>query len=420
MAELVDLLPDYLARQRWYSGTEAPQKVVVVSEEENLGGAPMHHLIVEADGVPYQLLLARSDEHAAPGYLHGQDNSIVGVADGAVVYDALLDSDLARVLLGLVVPGETAERVRPITAEQSNTSVVYDDRIILKLFRRVGNDVNPDVMVTEALDEVGFPHVARPLGVWREDGMDLAFAQQFLVDGFEGWQLALTSLRDYYARGGGDPEAAGGDFAGEACRLGQATAEMHLAMAEAFGDAPGEVEVWIAGIGPRPFPELETVIERFRTVADPGREIRVHGDFHLGQTIRTDNGWFILDFEGEPARSLEERNRPSSPFKDVAGMLRSFHYATAVALADQEDAQQEQLEALAEAWEQRNRQSFLEGYFGTDGIDRLLPVDETSRQTVLRGFELEKAIYELAYEEHHRPDWVRIPKAALDRLVAKI
>jgi maltokinase len=418
--EVVDLLPDYLARQRWYSGTEAPQKVVVVSEEENLGDAPLHHLIVEADGVTYQLLLARSDEHAPPAYLHGQDNAIVGVADGALIYDALLDSDLARVLLGTVVPGETAERVRPITAEQSNSSVVYDDRIILKVFRRVGNDTNPDVMVTQALDEVGYSHVARPLGVWRQDGMDLAFAQQFLVDGFEGWQLALTSLRDYYARGNGDPAAAGGDFAGEACRLGQATAEMHLAMAEAFGDSPPEVEVWISGIGPRPFAELENTVERFRTVADPGRAIRVHGDFHLGQTIRTDSGWYILDFEGEPARSLEERNRPSSPFKDVAGMLRSFHYATAVALADQEEAQQEQLEALAEAWEQRNREAFLDGYFGTEGIDRLLPGDEQSRETVLAGFELEKAVYELSYEEHHRPDWVRIPMAALHRLVAKI
>ena len=419
MAELIDLLPDYLARQRWYSGTEAPQKVVVVSEDENLGGAPLHHLIVEADGTAYQLLLARSDEHAPPAYLHGNDNAVVGVADGAVIYDALLDPDLARVLLGLVVPGETAERVRPITAEQSNSSVVYDDRIILKVFRRVGADVNPDVMVTEALDNVGFPHVARPLGVWREEGMDLAFAQQFLVDGFEGWQLALTSLRDYYARGGGDPEAAGGDFAGEACRLGQATAEMHLAMAEAFGDSPGEVEVWLSGIGTRPFPELERIVDQFQHVADPGRAIRVHGDFHLGQTIRTDHGWYILDFEGEPARSLEERSRPSSPFKDVAGMLRSFHYATAVALSDQEDSQREQLAELAEAWETRNRQAFLDGYFQTEGIERLLPADEKSREAVLAGFELEKAIYELAYEEQYRPDWVRIPKAALDRLVAK-
>lgn len=415
--DLLDLLPDYLARQRWYGGTEAPQKLVVVSEDESLGGAPLHHLIVEADGVGYQLLLARADEHAPPAYLHGHDSAVVGIADGALVYDALLDADSARVLLDLVVPGETAERVRPITAEQSNSSVVYDDRIILKVFRRVGNEVNPDVMVTEALHRVGFAHVATPLGAWRLDGMDLAFAQQFLVDSFEGWQLALTSLRDYYARGNGDPADAGGDFSAEACRLGQATAEMHLAMAEAFGDSPAEIDVWIGGIGKRPFAELEMIVDRMRGVADPGRAIRVHGDFHLGQTIRTDTGWFILDFEGEPARSLEERNRPNSPFKDVAGMLRSFHYATAVALSDQEESQKEQLAELAAAWERRNREAFLEGYFGVEDIGRLLPADAASREALLAGFELEKAVYELDYEEHHRPDWVGIPMAALHRLV---
>lgn len=419
MSALLDLLPDYLARQRWYAGTTAPSKVIVVSEEEGLADAPMTHLVVEADGVMYQLLIARGDEHNPPAYLHGNDSAVVGVADGALVYDALLDSHLARALLSLTVPGETAERVRPITAEQSNSSVVYDDRIILKLFRRVGPEANPDVLVTEALHEVGFDHVARPLGAWRRDGMDLAFAQEYLKDGFEGWQLALTSLRDVYARGG-DPARAGGDFSAEACRLGQATAEMHLAMAEAFGDAPAEVDVWISGIGDRPFAELEKTVERMRAAADPGRAIRVHGDFHLGQTIRTDSGWYILDFEGEPARSLEERNRPNSPFKDVAGMLRSFHYATAVALSDQEEAHQEELQPVALAWEMRNRESFLDGYFGVDGIERLLPSDEASRSAVLAGFELEKAIYELAYEEHHRPDWVRIPMAALHRLVEQI
>jgi len=154
----------------------------------------------------------------------------------------------------------------------------------------------------------------------------------------------------------------------------------------------------------------ERVIAAMRDVSNPGPATRIHGDYHLGQVMRTDEGWYILDFEGEPDRSLDDRRRAASPLRDVAGMLRSFHYASLVALADRDEI------GLVEAWEERNRCAFLDGYTIEADDGGLLPPDRSSVETILRGFELEKAVYELNYEEAHRPEWARIPKAALRRL----
>jgi maltokinase len=165
---------------------------------------------------------------------------------------------------------------------------------------------------------------------------------------------------------------------------------------------------------------ISKAYEALRAVGDPGRSIRVHGDYHLGQTLRTDAGWFILDFEGEPAVPLPERRKPSSPLRDVAGMLRSFHYAAHVALVARGDAaDQEELVALGMRWEQHVGDAFRKGYFGTDGIDTLLPASTRDRDTVLNAFILAKAVYEVGYELAHRPDWVRIPLEAVGRLVGE-
>jgi maltokinase len=146
-----------------------------------------------------------------------------------------------------------------------------------------------------------------------------------------------------------------------------------------------------------------------------GVAIRVHGDYHLGQVLRTDAGWYVLDFEGEPARPLEERRRPSSPLKDVAGMLRSFHYASAVARTERDS---ESLDDLAAAWEERNRSAFMRGYLQAAEPGGILPPDPECVATVLAAFELEKAVYELGYERAYRPDWEHIPIGALRRLTA--
>jgi len=386
---LAGALPEFLARQRWFAGGRPSRVTVAVDELLSDGAAPMRRLVVDADAVNYQVLVGTRPADALPESVG--DDAVIGEVDGAVVYDALVDPELALKLLD-IVSGETAERVRPAGAEQSNTSLVYDDRVILKVFRRLSPGPNPDVEVTTALDAVGFNHVPEPIAVWRQDGVDLAIAHEYLLGGSEGWALALTSLRDLYASGG-DPAESGGDFAGDAERLGTTTARLHIALAEAFGVSPG--------------------------VDDP-HLIRVHGDYHLGQVMRTDLGWFILDFEGEPARPLEDRRRPASPFKDVAGMLRSFDYAAQVARRDRGEDEREGLGAVASAWEQRNRNAFLAGYENTKGIDELLPADPDQRARRLRRYELDKARYELEYERAHRPDWEEIPRAAIARLEASL
>jgi maltokinase len=384
------LLPSYLGRQRWFAGGE-PDKVVVLDEHDLADG--LQWLLVEAGGSRWQVVIGFRPATEPPEFLHGHEGAVLGTVDDALAFDAVLDPDYAKVLLQRVVPDQEATHVRPMGVEQSNTSLVFDDRLVLKLFRRVVDGPNPDVEVTEALARQGFLHVAAPLATWEHEGAHVAVVQPYLSGGAEGWALAQGSLRDLYAcaaEGRVDPADAGGDFAAEARRLGEITARMHLALAEAFGTEDGGDAV--------------------------GAILRVHGDYHLGQVLRTDAGWFVLDFEGEPARPPAERTAPSSPYKDVAGMLRSFHYAAQVALAEREAFEREQLIPPADAWEARNRDAFLGGYHDVEGIGRLLPAREAERRRLLRRFELEKALYEVRYEEAHRPDWAWIPQAAVARL----
>jgi maltokinase len=200
---------------------------------------------------------------------------------------------------------------------------------------------------------------------------------------------------------------------------------MHLSLQEAFGASAADVGQWaddMAGQLARvSHPELDVAgvqaIEEGLRSVDAGPAIRIHGDLHLGQVMRTDGGWYVLDFEGEPARPLAERQRPSSPLRDVAGMLRSFHYAASVGLREHGGPADEEVLELAEAWERHNRVRFLDGYLATEGIDAVLPAREADRELVLAAFELDKAVYELGYEASHRPEWVGIPLSAIQRIM---
>ena len=417
------LLPSYLGRQRWFAGP--PPTSVAVAAHESLADG-LEWLLVDAGGARYQVVVGLRPAGAAPDFLSGNDNAVLGVVEDRIAFDATADPEYARTLLERVAPGETGELVRPIGAEQSNTSLVFDDRLVLKLFRRLHDGPNPDVEIPKQVAALGFDHVATPLGLWRRDGLDLAVCTPYLAGGADGWALALTSLRDLYATGVEDPAAAGGDFGAEAGRLGAVTAELHLALAKAFGTSTGDAAAWAAALEAQLArlaaddvdPEaVGRFLDRLRAVRDPGTAIRVHGDYHLGQVMRTDGGWFVLDFEGEPARPLEERQRPSSPCKDVSGMVRSLQYAAAVALSERDQGEQERLAPLGLAWEQRNRAAFLRGYLGTEGVDTLLPESGEDRTTVMTAFELDKAVYEVLYERAHRPDWAGIPLRVARRLL---
>ena len=437
--ELADALPAYLAAQRWFAGSEPPpaSEVHVERSRRLWAGGDDHELwqlLVSVGDATYQMVLGLRPAGEPAEFLHGHEHAVLGSAGGVYAYDAVWDSELARALLEVVSGGsEHADRARPMAAEQSNTSIVYDDRLILKLFRRLRPGPNPDVEVTTALAGAGFDHVATPLVRWRDDDLDLAFGQQFLVGATEGWALALTSLRDLYASTDSEfPADAGGDFAAEAGRLGRVTAEMHVALHRVFGAAAPDVtragwDALVEGLAPR-LERASTrldrdlvgtampMIERLRAVRDPGPAFRVHGDYHLGQVMRTDLGWYVLDFEGEPAKAVDERVAPASPLKDVTGMLRSFHYASRHALIERAVAEWADMIPMARAWEVHNRQAFLEGYWDHPGVAELLPEPPASA-AVMIAYELDKALYELDYELSHRPEWVSIPLDALERLV---
>ena len=422
--DLLQLLPAFLEHQRWFAGARPDQVHIEDFEVFRDDWPKLTWALIQAGETHYQLLVGGRPMGEPAEFLSGHEHGVLGESEGGFWYDATYDPVLAITMLDVVTGGkETASRVRPMGVDQSNSSLVYDERMILKLFRRVKPGSNPDVEVTTALAGEGFTHVAEPLAAWHRDGYDLAFVQQFLVGGSEGWALALTSLRDLYASGPDDPSEAGGDFGGEATRLGQMTAEMHIALADAFGTVAGDGQAWAAAMAPgveRVADDEQAgaraVFQRLGTVSDPGPAVRVHGDFHLGQVMRTDAGWFVLDFEGEPTRPLAERRAHASPMKDVTGMLRSIDYAARSALAERETTELDRLTPLAEAWRDHNRSAFLEGYLETPEIDQLLPKEPASLEAVLAAFELDKAIYELAYEEAYRPDWVEIPRAAIRRL----
>jgi maltokinase len=318
---------------------------------------------------------------------------------------------------------------RPVGSEQSNSSIVFDEELILKAFRRLEPGINPELELLRFLTERGFPNIAA-LGGWyaysgKQMDATLGVLQQF-VHGQDGWELALDEL-------GAAPQA----FVGRVRRLGEVTGRMHTALGSDSSDpnfAPEEPSVESLGLLTatvdeqieRIFLELpednealepirgrgEEVREHLRLLTHAGsvgRVIRTHGDYHLGQTLWAGEDWVILDFEGEPARTLAERRRKRSPLRDVAGMLRSFAYAAS--------ASELQRGVVApETWERDARVEFLAGYRDT-ADPTLLPSGEESLQRLLTVFELEKAVYELRYELDNRPDWVRIPVAGIVRLL---
>jgi trehalose synthase-fused probable maltokinase len=329
---------------------------------------------------------------------------------------------------GFTGAGELRE-ARQITAEQSNTSIVFDEDLILKVFRRLEAGINPELELLRFLTEQGFENIAKLAGWYAYAGkqMDatLGILQQFVALGEDGWERALDAI------------VAGDDaFLDTLRRLGEVTGKMHSVLgssssdqtfcpeqtsAESLGLLTATVDEEIESIFmslPHDVGELEPirgrgeeVRERLRLLTNlggAGRVIRHHGDFHLGQTLWAEDDWVILDFEGEPARSLPERRRKRSPLRDVAGMLRSFAYcASAASVLRGVDAPDD--------WEPRAREEFLEGYRST--VDPTLVPSGAAMDKLLRVFELEKAVYELRYELNHRPDWVGIPVAGIVRML---
>ncbi|HTZ43410.1 MAG TPA: aminoglycoside phosphotransferase [Jatrophihabitans sp.] len=460
-SEITRVLIDWLPQQRWFGGksrqhTVEARVLATLADKPHpvqLWVADVHY--TDATGQHptehYQVpLVLRAD--AAEQLTHAFVGSVADTDGGSpiAVYDALHDKEATGHWLEGIADQVTTDGVSfvrtagpdeipvgelslALTAEQSNTSLVFGDTAILKVFRRLEAGLNPDIEIHDALGRLGGRHLARLLGyVTAEiDGRlwSLAMLQEFMTTATDGWQLATNSVRDLMAEADLHAEEAGGDFAGEAHRLGVATAEVHADLATAFGTSElgrddladraramnGRLDAAL-----REVPELAEVEAGLRQayadfaglatagLASPVTAQRIHGDLHLGQVLRTSHRWVVLDFEGEPAKSIADRQAADSPIRDVAGMLRSFDYAARHQLIDIGSTPQS--EFRANEWAERNRSAFCDGYAEGGGLD------PAAAAVLLRAYEADKAVYESVYEARNRPHWLPIPLASLHRL----
>jgi maltokinase len=493
VTELETALAAFLPRQRWFAGkgravaevrvessvplrTALPSLTVVVATVAYAdGGVERYHLPLGHD----RGLEARQLTDRAPDAVIYQTKG----PKGGPFYDAVRDERLGGVFLDLLSRAANVQELRfyrmpewtetlrgpgkLVGAEQSNSSLVFGNKLILKLFRLLEPGENPELEVTRALAGAGFSACPAPLG-WIEGlGSTLGILQRFYAGSVDGWTLATERVADHYEADGGEP----GNFAADAGALGRLTAELHNAMATALPKvAEGQPDLGrlsarllgqltqVAALVPE-LAGLRGAIEEVYTKAEAAgggsRYLqRIHGDYHLGQVLKAkpegsgrrgpgnpegvprpdgmglrgggpvDQGrWLVIDFEGEPARSLAERRRLASPLQDVAGMLRSFDYAAFQPLVLGEDPDtpgptREELarfEGPAAAWIEANRSAFLDGYLA--GAGESGQAGGGDHELLLRAFELDKAVYEVMYEARHRPPWLQIPLGGIRRLL---
>ncbi len=453
-------LTGYLRGQRWFGGQARELEAVSLERwvELESGACVCAVSVTDSEGV-------RTD-HQLP--------LLLAAASGERrhVVDALSSGAVREELLRLSLSGGTREGHRArfvceslgdgngcggegrlVGVEQSNSSVVYGEECILKVYRRLEQGANPEVELGRYLTaEAGFSATPRVLATARLEGpggygADALMVQQYVPNSGDGWAWALEAAKraladvDTPARLRDWLDAERQTVEG-AASLGVITARMHaaLASAEAEGLKPQQVtkqdiRAWHEELG-REARDVVATVERaglddpellsaVRTLegggpggaqsnAAGGLRTRVHGDYHLGQVLKTDEGFVVLDFEGEPARTLPERRALQHPLVDVAGMVRSWSYAAHTAAQDRGSPE------LATAWEAKVRDSFLQAYWeaASSSHPRFLPADEQTRENLLALFELRKALYEVRYELNNRPAWVGIPAAAVRRLAA--
>ena len=448
------LLPAWLPHQRWFGGKDQPiDGLTVVAATQLREREPeFWHLLVEVTqgdkAIVYQVPVSLRDRAG-----DRLEHVLLGEVDGRFVYDALHDKEATAELLRRFEAQDQVEELTfhtepdallplgeqslVLTAEQSNTSLAYGDAALLKVFRRLVPGVNPDVEIHDALTRAGCEYVAPLLG-WLDGGWTdrdgeqqtagLAMLQKFLVTATDGWALATTSVRDLYAEADLRADEVGGDFAAESARLGMATAEVHACMADVLPTrtlSRDEVAAMATRmverldeaveIAPELLPFAPALAKAFDDLTDLDDVIaaqRIHGDFHLGQVIRTVVGWKLVDFEGEPEKPLAERVALDSPVRDVAAMLRSFDYAARhLQIVDHPD--NEQIAYRAVEWAERNRSAFCDGYAKSSGRD------PREAAVLLRAYETDKVVYEAVYEARNRPSWLPIPLAGAERLATR-
>ena len=510
-ARLEREIPPFLSRQRWFAGKARAVEAVRLVDATRAGDLPgsTRLTLVEViyrEGSPdtYFLPIGTAEGEAADRLEQEAPGRVIARIDGAIVFDALAEPAACEALLDAIGAGRSiatrsgairgvptsffpaargpADQPLPIlrgSLEQSNSAVLFGDRLLMKVFRRLEPGTNPDLEIGRFLVErTRFDRLPRLAGALEYDrpGAEpatLAILQELVKNQGTGWDHALHELRGYYEELGRRrdlPEPDGlegrspldlaaaepppavfkavGLYLKAAATLGRRTAELHVALAS-VADAPAfaprplteadrrglsveiraQVEKTLAALranldrlpeavvpGARRVldgaPGLLKSLDRLPATAIEAAKIRVHGDYHLGQILRTGEDFVILDFEGEPAKPLADRLKEQSPLKDVVGMLRSFDYAASAALfafAKDRPEDFDRLAPWARAWQAWASAAFLKAYLAAAAGASFLPADRGQFALLLESFTLDKALYELLYELNNRPDWVRIP-----------
>lgn len=432
---LTGLLKAWLPNQRWFAGGTAITDVNLLSDAQLAPGDPeFRHLMTRVGmgetAVDYQVLVGL--RHELPPEL---SPALIGrVSDGRLAYDALCDAELTGQLLLGIARGQRSGSIRfmaepgvvisdrlpgrPLSADQSNTNVVFGDKAILKVLRRPMAGRHPDLEIPAALTGLGSTIVPSLLG-WIENAdngepMVLAILSQYLPGARTAWDLATANI------------AAGqAGFTAQARALGKITGEMHAELAQAFGTEVLSPRA-LAGLAAVMNADLDaamiTVPELrqyeadlrscYRQLEQLGGGVpaqRIHGDYHLGQVLAADGRWVVVDFEGEPAVPLARRQALASALRDVAGMLRSFDYASRQPFMDGvvQGRTDEATRRQAQSWARDCQDAFCDGYASEYGQD---PRDSSS---LLTAFLTQKAVYEAVYEARHRPGWLQIPISAI-------
>jgi maltose alpha-D-glucosyltransferase/alpha-amylase len=526
-AALESLLAEHLRGRRWFGGkarhiraTSIPEIVSFPYDSSVAYIASVAVAYVDGDPETYVLPVAiatgeratqiqRENPHAAIARLRGEQEE-------GLLYDALWDKNFCQALLDAIarrrrckglfgelsaVPTRLFRQLRKadnsplepslLRGEQSNTSILYGEQFILKLFRRVAQGVNPDLEIGRFLTErAAFPHTPPVMGAFeyrQEQGepITVGVLQKFVPNQGDAWLYTLDALEHYFERALARRDVQEpplppqplvalseeepppfvqetiGSYLVSAQLLGQRTAELHLALASDTVDpnfAPESFSTLyqrsiyqsmrstatqsfqllrqrlkslpkiVLGEAQRILEREEEVFQRFQLII--GRKItamriRCHGDYHLGQVLYTGKDFIIIDFEGEPTRPLSERRIKRSPLRDVAGMLRSFHYAAYSALFKQEaegvyashPESLATLEPWARVWYLWVSAVFLKTYLEVARKASFLPRTREELRVMMDAYLLEKAMYELGYELNNRPDWLRIPLQGIAQLL---
>ena len=527
-AQLEAKLPGYLVNRRWFrskarkiKATQLVDAIPIVYEQKSAQITIIRVDFVEGDSEHYILPICRASDEWSDELRRTTPQAIVARLEtraaeslGSLIdaaYDpefagALLDTirgrrrlhgsgeiraNVTRALRDLIPVGGEAPQPSNIRAEQSNSSINFNDRLMLKLYRRIEPGINPDLELGRYFTEAGYQFTP-PVGGWLDyrapngETSTLGIVHGYVPNEGDVWQYTNDMLRRFYERTAAMPPnleappvvSTGAllqltvdepslhthelmdSYLEDARLLGERTAELHLQLAR--GTAPEftpepfnalyqrSVYQRMRGLSGHVFPVLRRkiptlsddvrelaeavagaeseIVRRFRLIMERkigGVRIRCHGDLHLGQVLHTGRDYSFIDFEGEPARTLGERRLKRSPLIDVAGMLRSFHYAAyatlraeqQVGLVRPEDAAN--LDRWARFWTLWASTFFLKGYLESAGGTKILPPDHADLQVLLDAFLLEKAVYEVGYELNNRPDWLSIPLRGVLQLIGQ-